>query len=804
MGATRSNGHNVLGRKTMIPHSEISISTRVTAGLMVIIFNIVLSAAVIAFTFKDATNTMTSITMQDMPSLMNTFHLVRESKNMEAITPDILAAPNKFVRDSLAEDFKQTSGSWNNLVTHIQKKEVLPEMDQLITKSRSLHENITKISDIMNLKMEYGDRMAQSIRRVRRVGERLNALDHKQFSTSNRLFQSLNQSIILLLVANAANSQIEISSLEKDYRANNKITSSLLAICPHDLRSLLTPIFNEILRFGEKEDSIFWLSTQQLTLEKELEDRLVGNKFLSTCIVDSSNTILKHITLRIEAKTKELAKQLTTSNYLAVMLPVISILCSLFIILYLKHSVIARMVSLKNAMLKHVKGKKADICISGNDEIAAMGKATSFFIDEIQKREEGLRQSHDELEIRVQQRTQELKAQNVLLQQEIVERLEAESALRESESRFRLLAENLKEMLCIVEIPTNSISYVNKAFRIVFGSHSNTLIQAPSLLIDRIHPEDKNAVLELLSSQWGSESIEESTLEYRMISPDNSIRWLFSKVIHLRDESGAIVRAAVMAEDITNRKNNEKRIHESEIRLKYLSTRLLEALEEDRRRLATELHDDIGPSLGTVKFGVENVVQNLHESQSSQKDILHTVIDIVKKIARHIGKIQMELRPSILDDLGVVEAVDWYCQEYRRVFHHIKLTQHIHTTEELIPKQLGIVIYRVVQEALNNIAKHSEASKVELSLTYEDETLLLRIEDNGKGFDLDSFISTRRDRKSHCLGLVSMRERIELSEGKYSIFTAPSEGTCIEAEWIIDPTTQVISSPKSLSIEDIA
>lgn len=772
---------------------------------MIIIVSIVLSATVIAFTFRNATDSINSITLQDMPSLMNTFLLVRESQDMEAITPDILAAPNEFVRESLTQDFENATDRWNRLVTKMQESEAPPEVDQLISKSLSLHKNITKISDIINLKMRNSDQIAQSVRRIRRVGERLNAINGlPQTGLTRTLLQSLNQSIILLLVANTASSPMEISGLEDDYRKSNGEITALLAAAPDELKLLLTPIFNEIIRFGQEEDGVFMLSEQNIHFKKQLEDRLVGNKFLSNCIVSSTNAVNAHITQRIKNKAEKLATQLATANGLAIMLPIICLLCSFFIILYLKRSVIARMLSLKNAMVDHVNGGNAKICIAGNDELSAMGQATNFFINEIKKREERLQNSHDELEIRVQRRTKEIKQRSELLQREILERLEAETALRESETRFRLLAENLKEMLCIVEMDTNTLSYVNRAFRTAFKANTDALIQSPSLLLDQIHPEDKNMVREVLTSQWGTDNIENNAFEYRMISPDNTIRWLFSRVIHLRDEAGNKIRAAVMAEDITNRKNNEKRISESETRLKYLSTQLLDALEEERRRLAAELHDDIGPALGTVKFGAENVLQNLHEDQAAQKEILHTVIDIVKKIVRHIGKIQMELRPSILDDFGVLEAVDWYCQEYKQVFRHITVIKQIHTTEELIPEQLGIVIYRVVQESLNNIAKHSEADEVTLILKSEDDTLLLSIEDNGKGFDLDKFIDTRRTRNCSCLGLVSMRERIELSEGVYSLHTAPNQGTRIQAQWTFDPQFQPADPPDNTSLENIA
>jgi len=356
-----------------------------------------------------------------------------------------------------------------------------------------------------------------------------------------------------------------------------------------------------------------------------------------------------------------------------------------------------------------------------------------------------------------------------------------EASLRESEERFRLLAENLKEVLCLVEMGSNVLSYANPAFGKLFGMHADAFRRNPSLLAERIHPEDREAIRTLLNSQWGAEKLENQAMEYRLAMPDGEQKWVLSRVMYIRDASGNIARAAIMAEDITERKHAEKLIRDSARRLKYLSTKLLEAQEEERRNLAAELHDNIGPDLGTVKFGVENVINGLGNDCQDQKEVLQTVIGIVKKVVRLIGRLQMELRPSIIDDLGVIEALDWYCQDYMKVYRHVEVEKRVRTSENLIPERLKIVIYRIVQEAFNNVTKHSGANRISLCLESEADILTLVIEDNGQGFDPPATGNVKR--RDSGLGLVSMRERAELSAGSFNSTSLPGSGTRIECQW---------------------
>jgi len=233
--------------------------------------------------------------------------------------------------------------------------------------------------------------------------------------------------------------------------------------------------------------------------------------------------------------------------------------------------------------------------------------------------------------------------------------------------------------------------------------------------------------------------------------------------------------------EIIERRSVQEALEESQRRLHFLSARLLETQEEERRRIAAELHDDIGPFLVSIKFGLE-AVSGRSSCPSDQKRMLLNVIDMVRNVADQLDTIRLTLRPSMLDDLGVIESLDWYCGEFSEIHQHIRLETEIYASEANIPAHLKIVIFRVTQEALTNIAKYSEASSVRISLVSEATLLRLTVLDNGKGFDQD-LVQRSYENIGRGFGLFSMRERVENTEGRFTITSGPGRGTIISALW---------------------
>jgi signal transduction histidine kinase len=225
-----------------------------------------------------------------------------------------------------------------------------------------------------------------------------------------------------------------------------------------------------------------------------------------------------------------------------------------------------------------------------------------------------------------------------------------------------------------------------------------------------------------------------------------------------------------------NRLNLEEEIRESENRLRALSSQLLTIQENERKRIARELHDGLGQVLTAIKFKVENALQQEAEDQNISKEkSLETVIPMIRESIEEVRRIQMDLRPSTLDDLGILATIGWLTREFQKVYSHIQIEKQLDLQEAEVPNPLKITLYRIIQEALNNIAKHSKADRVRLSLKKKEDGIELVVEDNGLGFDINNF--------KKGFGISSMRERTELSGGSFTIESTQEAGTTIRASW---------------------
>ncbi len=216
--------------------------------------------------------------------------------------------------------------------------------------------------------------------------------------------------------------------------------------------------------------------------------------------------------------------------------------------------------------------------------------------------------------------------------------------------------------------------------------------------------------------------------------------------------------------------------------LRHLSSRLLSAEEDEKKRIAREVHDVLGSSLSAIKFKMEDIIERNRNLLSSQViEGLENLSPVIKETIDNVRRIQADLRPPLLDDLGVVATLSWYCRRFETIYSGIKVEQTVTVREEEVPENLKIPLFRITQEALNNIGKHAKANSVDLGLRKVDGTIELSIQDNGVGFNQLSWSSYENSEKG--LGLSSMEERTKFSGGSFSFDSAIGKGTVIRAVW---------------------
>jgi PAS domain S-box-containing protein len=225
-----------------------------------------------------------------------------------------------------------------------------------------------------------------------------------------------------------------------------------------------------------------------------------------------------------------------------------------------------------------------------------------------------------------------------------------------------------------------------------------------------------------------------------------------------------------------------QRLKSSEKDLRHLSSRLLSVQEKERKRIAREIHDSIGQSLNAVKFIVENSLQEMEgEKFAKGTKSLESVIPVIQAAVEEVRRIEKNLRPLMLDDLGLSTTISWHCREFEKIYSGIHIKKQIDIEENDVPDYLKIVIFRILQEASNNISKHSQATVVDLTLKRAGPRIEMTVSDNGVGFELGDAVT--RNESERGSGLISMKERTELSEGLFLIDTSEGTGTTICASW---------------------
>jgi signal transduction histidine kinase len=274
-----------------------------------------------------------------------------------------------------------------------------------------------------------------------------------------------------------------------------------------------------------------------------------------------------------------------------------------------------------------------------------------------------------------------------------------------------------------------------------------------------IHPDDRAAAIGLLDAAM--KTGQPTNCEWRVIWPDGSLHWIGTRCQVLMDESGKPFRMIGVSVDVTHRKLADQALAE-------MTRKLIEAQEKERASIGRELHDDINQRLALLSVEVEQLRANPSEIGPHLQE-LRTRIG---EISRDVQTLAYDLHPSKLEYLGAVAGMESWSNEFAlRQKLEVDFTTNVRGS---LPPEIGISLFRVLQEALQNCVKHSGAKRVEVQLQQDSEAVHLVVGDQGKGFDFETAS------RGKGLGLTSMRERVRLLNGTISIDSKPNDGTLIQ------------------------
>lgn len=352
---------------------------------------------------------------------------------------------------------------------------------------------------------------------------------------------------------------------------------------------------------------------------------------------------------------------------------------------------------------------------------------------------------------------------------DITDRVRTEERLQQSELMFRQLAETIREVFWISDIGTGETLYVSPAYEEIFGKTCQSFYEQSGSFLESVHPGDGANVSAAIACQQNGVPMDE---EFRIVRPDGSVRWIRARTFFVANENKECTRIVGVAEDITERKNSLSVLRKHAGQLQALSSRLIEARESERRFIARELHDEIGQQLTGLKLSLDMMARSPAAREGEQLPALQ---ELAGELLERVRNLSLDLRPSMLDDLGLLPALTWHFDRYfdqtgiRVAFMHQGLKKRFGSAIET-------VAYRVIQEALTNAARHAGVKEVSVSLTADAGAVHISISDEGKGFHPADVLVRRQT-----VGLFSMRERVETAKGILTVKSAPGSGTTLIA-----------------------
>lgn len=360
---------------------------------------------------------------------------------------------------------------------------------------------------------------------------------------------------------------------------------------------------------------------------------------------------------------------------------------------------------------------------------------------------------------------------NCAFVRDITKRKHAQEKLQESEEKYRQLFLTETDTIFVYEAENLKIIDANDAAIKMYGYTHEEFLNMTRLDIS-INPEE--------TLKWIKKTMSGEKVHVPLIYNKKKDGTIFPVEI----SAGSFIwkKRQMLFEvikDITGRIQAENELKKSHENLRALSSRITKVQEDERQRLARELHDQIGQKLTALSINLDFMIEQL--SEKSKTVLIERIYDsktLVKNTIKTIRNLMANLRPLILDDYGLIAAIHWYSDQFSKRTK-IPIVFKGEELESRLPSDIETNLFRITQEALTNIAKHAHAKEVTITLDKEEKTVKLVIIDDGVGFD-PFIINKTKERRG--LGLIGMRERAEAIGGTFKVITSPNKGTWIKVE----------------------
>jgi PAS domain S-box-containing protein len=342
---------------------------------------------------------------------------------------------------------------------------------------------------------------------------------------------------------------------------------------------------------------------------------------------------------------------------------------------------------------------------------------------------------------------------------------QAEADLEVSERRFQQLAESLPQLVWAC-LPDGQCDYLSPQWLDYTGVPETALLGLGWL--EQVHPAEQPATRAAWNAAVAAGAIFER--DFRMCQAGGAYCWFKARAVPFRDPAGQIVKWFGTCTDIEAQKQAEAQLRAQTARLMELSVRLVNAQEDERRTLAYELHDEIGQQLTGLNMVLES---GTNTSIALLRAKLHDAQRLVANLTTQIRQLSLDLRPPMLDDMGLLPTLLWHIQRYTQQTN-VMVDFKYSGLSVALPPHVAIAAYRIVQEGLTNVARHAQTTAAAVRVWINAGQLKITLEDQGCGFDM---AGAPQDGRS--IGLAGMRERAQLLGGQFNFDSAPGEGTRI-------------------------